>query len=102
MPMPEVAFPCGSASTRRTRCPQEAITAARLTAVVVFPTPPFWLATAMDLAIIQRFHLVGTGWPPKPNTHRADRQMFHVKHERMDGAPTTLFELINMQGALRE
>jgi hypothetical protein len=27
------------------------MTAARLTAVVVLPTPPFWLATAIDLVI---------------------------------------------------
>src|SRR4030095_10307355 len=91
-PTPDVAFPWGSASTSRTRCPQEAITAARLTAVVVFPTPPFWLATAMDLAIIQRFHLVSTGWPHKPNTawvgtaipgyvsRETFKAMGHVKH----------------------
>src|SRR5215213_1034945 len=57
--MPEVAFPWGSASTSNTRFPHLAMIAARLTAVVVFPTPPFWLATATDLAI----------WA-KPNTLR--------------------------------
>ena len=41
IPTPDVAFPWGSASTNKTRCPKPAMTAARFTAVVVFPTPPF-------------------------------------------------------------
>ena len=43
---PLVAFPCGSPSTSRTRCSAAARLAARFTAVVVLPTPPFWLAIA--------------------------------------------------------
>src|SRR5437868_7056847 len=54
MPIPEVAFPCGSASTSSTRCPQFAIIAARLTAVVVLPTPPFWFATAIDFIFARK------------------------------------------------
>src|SRR5688500_9046421 len=46
-PMPLVAFPCGSPSTSSVRCSAAARLAARLTAVVVLPTPPFWFATAM-------------------------------------------------------
>src|SRR3990170_7079832 len=46
-PIPDVAFAWGSMSTRRVRFSITAREAARLTAVVVFPTPPFWLATAM-------------------------------------------------------
>src|SRR3972149_5535812 len=46
-PIPGVAFAWGSMSTRRVRFSITAREAARLTAVVVFPTPPFWLATAM-------------------------------------------------------
>jgi len=46
IPSPEVAFACGSRSTRRTRSPASARHALRLTAVVVLPTPPFWFATA--------------------------------------------------------
>src|SRR4030065_957634 len=46
-PIPDVAFAWGSRSTRRVRVSITAREAARLTAVVVFPTPPFWLATAM-------------------------------------------------------
>src|SRR5262245_55662473 len=38
------AFPCGSRSTTSTWMPCSARHAARLTAVVVLPTPPFWLA----------------------------------------------------------
>src|ERR1022692_749195 len=41
------AFPCGSRSTTSTRDPCCASDAARLTAVVVLPTPPFWLAIVM-------------------------------------------------------
>src|SRR5947209_5001953 len=45
-PAPVVALPWGSRSTRRTRDPASARHAPRLTAVVVFPTPPFWLLSA--------------------------------------------------------
>src|SRR3712207_244089 len=46
MPRPVEAFPCGSRSTNKTRC-SEARAVARFTAVVVLPTPPFWLARAI-------------------------------------------------------
>ena len=46
MPEPIVALPCGSRSASNTRCPSATRLAARLTAVVVLPTPPFWLAIA--------------------------------------------------------
>lgn len=45
-PIPVEALPCGSRSISTTRCPLWARAAARLMAVVVLPTPPFWLATA--------------------------------------------------------
>ena len=48
--MAAVAFDWESQSTRRVGCSAAARQAARFTAVVVFPTPPFWLATAMILA----------------------------------------------------
>src|SRR5271157_155888 len=41
--MPEEQFAWGSQSTRRTLSPSRARQAARLMAVVVLPTPPFWL-----------------------------------------------------------
>src|SRR3984885_6586990 len=40
------ALAWGSRSMRRTRCWSAARQAARLTEVVVLPTPPFWFATA--------------------------------------------------------
>src|SRR5476649_944849 len=46
MPLPMVALPCGSRSIKSTRLPASTRPAARLTLVVVLPTPPFWLATA--------------------------------------------------------
>jgi len=46
-PTPLVRLPCGSTSTSRTRWSTSASEAARLIVVVVLPTPPFWLATAM-------------------------------------------------------
>src|SRR3954463_8580488 len=47
MPSPVLALPCGSRSMTRMRCPAAASAVARLTAVVVLPTPPFWLAIAI-------------------------------------------------------
>src|ERR1700753_2387376 len=46
MPNPVEALPCGSRSMTRTRLPMAASAVPRLMAVVVLPTPPFWLAMA--------------------------------------------------------
>src|SRR5689334_18847473 len=46
MPSPVEALPCGSRSTTSTRWPPAASAVPRLIAVVVLPTPPFWLASA--------------------------------------------------------
>src|SRR4051794_7928720 len=46
MPSPVLAFPCESRSTISTERPLAASAVPRLIAVVVLPTPPFWLATA--------------------------------------------------------
>jgi len=48
-PRPVVELPCGSQSASRTRISLTAREAARLIAVVVLPTPPFWLAIAITL-----------------------------------------------------
>src|SRR3954464_13041409 len=48
-PSPLEEFDCGSQSTSRTGTSAAASEAARLMAVVVLPTPPFWCATAMIL-----------------------------------------------------
>src|SRR5258708_19442157 len=45
MPRPVEALPCGSESISSTRSPTAASAVPRLMAVVVLPTPPFWLAT---------------------------------------------------------
>jgi hypothetical protein len=47
IPSPLVAFPCGSVSMTSVFFSATARQAPRLMAVVVFPTPPFWLAIAM-------------------------------------------------------
>src|ERR1700722_12675611 len=46
MPRPVEALPCGSRSTISTSSPMAASAVPRLIAVVVLPTPPFWLAMA--------------------------------------------------------
>src|SRR5882762_6890130 len=46
-PRPLLAFDCGSQSTSNVFTSAAEMEEARLMAVVVFPTPPFWLATAM-------------------------------------------------------
>src|ERR1700736_1346098 len=51
-PTPVVVFPCGSMSTTSTRRPSSARDAPRLTAVVDFPTPPFWLTIAITRAVV--------------------------------------------------
>src|SRR5580692_6504821 len=50
-PRPLVAFDCGSQSTSSVSTSAAAMDEARLIAVVVLPTPPFWLATAMTRPI---------------------------------------------------
>src|SRR4051794_16893747 len=46
-PRPAVRLACGSMSMQRTLNPSSARAPARLIAVVVLPTPPFWLAIAI-------------------------------------------------------
>src|SRR5215216_5299372 len=59
------------------------MTAARLTAVVVFPTPPFWFATAIDL-VIGMFGAKPNTLQPRQATKDVSRvpptRMGHVKH----------------------
>src|SRR4029077_4322003 len=47
MPRRLLALPCASRSITRMRRPAAASAVAKLIAVVVLPTPPFWLATAI-------------------------------------------------------
>src|SRR5690348_8171394 len=75
MPSPVEALPCGSRSTISARWPAAASAVPRLTAVVVLPTPPFWLAIATMRA--RRGGGSGSaasaGWP----THN----LFDAKHD---------------------
>ena len=70
MPQPMVALPWGSMSMSSTRRRVAANEAARFTAVVVLPTPPFWFATAM----MRFMRPILTAWP----------RLFTVN---VDGAP---------------
>src|SRR5439155_24396647 len=58
MPTPLVELPCGSASMSSVFRSAVASEAARFTAVVVFPTPPFWLAIAITRDIITRYRIM--------------------------------------------
>src|SRR5580698_6349935 len=62
--MPVVALPCGSESITRIRRSLAASAAATLMAVVVFPTPPFWLLMARILPKRPSYH------ESVPTTHR--------------------------------
>src|ERR1700685_2623332 len=55
-PSAAVALAWGSRSMSRVRQPAWARQAARLTAVVVLPTPPFWLTMAIILAGCMKFY----------------------------------------------
>lgn len=57
-PRLSVRLPCASASTSSTFLPCRTNPMPRLTAVVVLPTPPFWLAMAMTFDIL---------YPPSKN-----------------------------------
>src|SRR5689334_18040009 len=65
MPRPVEALPCGSLSISSTRSPTAASAVPRLMAVVVLPTPPFWLATTSTRS--DRSDLAGTTQPPHAN-----------------------------------
>src|SRR5271154_4268391 len=85
-PRPLVELDWGSQSTSRVLTSAAASEAARLMAVVVLPTPPFWLAIAMMRPIgvpcvrVRIFEALGEsngGWLCKTGP------MFHVKHFRL-------------------
>ena len=56
MPSAVLALPWGSRSMSSTRCPCIASAAAMFTALVVLPTPPFWLATVITRVCGGRGH----------------------------------------------
>ena len=61
MPTPVEALPCGSRSMIRTFSPTAASAVPRLIAVVVLPTPPFWLAIARIRRLCAPEYLPVTG-----------------------------------------
>src|SRR2546422_4120019 len=77
-PRPLVALPCGSRSTSSTRRSETASDAARLTAVVVFPTPPFWFAIARTSAISPSHRTAGRS-PQYHAIPKRRKDAFHVE-----------------------
>src|SRR5687768_14507655 len=71
MPRPVEALPCGSRSTSSTFQPIAASAVARLIAVVVLPTPPFWLAIAT--------RIIGSTSPSLFRLHVAEHQDGRVR-----------------------
>src|SRR2546426_4317323 len=67
IPTPLVACACGSLSTSKTCVPETASAADTLTAVVDFPTPPFWFAKAMTRPLDQNPHSVVPAISPRPS-----------------------------------
>src|SRR6185436_1262191 len=65
MPRPLEALPCGSESTSSTFSPTAARAVPRLIAVVVLPTPPFWLATTRTRSAWS--NPAATAQPPHPH-----------------------------------
>src|ERR1700760_4997091 len=65
MPRPVEALPWGSRSITRVGAPTAASAVPRLMAVVVLPTPPFWLATTSTRRPGSGF--VSTPQPPHTN-----------------------------------
>src|SRR3989344_7640887 len=68
-PRPVEALPWGSMSTISTRLPMAARAVPRLMAVVVLPTPPFWLDTARTRA--GSLLVLGAGTSNTPDCHDA-------------------------------
>src|SRR5271154_1319518 len=84
-PRPLVEFDCGSQSTSSVLTSAAASEAARLMAVVVLPTPPFWLATAMTrpmacLVCVLRVRICELQGEINARVLCKTGRVFHVKH----------------------
>src|SRR5438270_12813193 len=86
--MAAVALAWESQSTRRVGCSAVARQAARFTAVVVLPTPPFWFATAMIRAKYS---------PESENLAKPSQgcKMFHVEQRFIGGNQDSEGELFH-------
>src|SRR4051812_9768180 len=85
MPVPLVALPCGSRSTSSTCCSCAAREAARFTAVVVFPTPPFWFTTASTSAM-------------RPSPPWSGASTTRVRHRSRNRAPALGRNFVRVEG----
>ena len=100
--MAAVALACESQSTSKVECSEAARHAARFTAVVVFPTPPFWFATA----------IIRANDPPKsrkvtriaPSMQLVSRGTSRARPKRLSSVPrgTDLLHCGNHLGVPRE
>src|SRR5712671_2458198 len=83
-PNPLVEFDCGSQSTRSDLTSAAAKEAARLMAVVVLPTPPFWFATAitrpMGSGRLKNMPLRDFNEAAAISQCRKSVQLFYVEH----------------------
>src|SRR5215213_5262427 len=80
IPCDIVRLPCGSMSTHRTRWPSSTKEAARFSVVVVFATPPFWLAKAMTLAWPVTARLLGSVGEPSAHDSRPPGVLLPGRH----------------------
>src|ERR1700733_6163748 len=102
MPNPPEELAWGSQSTSRQVSPSRANAAERLIAVVVFPTPPFWLTTAITLPICngrvssegvesKKGAMCRSGtqlWRTPKRGRRRELQLSHLEGDRGDSPGT--------------
>src|SRR5215469_13305378 len=88
-PMPLVVLACGSISTSSTLRPAAARYVARLIAVVVLPTPPFWfvMAYTFDTGYFRTFHLSS-----RLALDHARRQL--SAHEKFHGCSVSIYAIV--------
>src|SRR5262245_13977535 len=92
-PTPVEALPCGSMSRMRTFSPMAASAVPRLIAVVVLPTPPFWLATAKTRSgLVADMSILRFALKVRDDGHAAVR-ICDTRNQHYLKLPTTLSHL---------